>query len=722
VVQSPTHSPDFGQADLSNCEREQIHLAGSIQPHGALLILREEDLGVVQVSANLQSMLELERDPLDMRLPDLSLELSERVVALADAGVDDLPTPLRCRLGSPPRPFEALVHRLPEGGIAVELEPAAPRVDVTKTLESTLQTILSSLTLRELCDDTARIFKNLSGYDRVMVYRFDDDGHGEVFAERRESDLEPYLGNRYPASDIPQIARRLYERNRIRIVVDVDYEPVPLVPRFSPITGRDVDMSLCSLRSTSPIHVQYLKNMGVGATLVISLMSGGRLWGLISCHHCSPRNIPYEIKAVCELLAEAVATRIAALESFARTEAELSVRRLEKRMIEGISTKGDWKRALFDGSEGLLQALGASGAALSYEDQLVTTGEVPGTPQLRAIVAWLRRHAPDRVFATSALGTDAPEFASLKSVVSGLVSTPVSRSPGDLLIWFRPERVRTVTWGGNPFKPVEVGDDPSQLSPRRSFSQWNQVVKGTSDHWSPTELVAARMIGESIEDIVYQFRALRILIAQDQLARVRREVQAAAQPIAVLDVSGSVLLVNEAFEHMIAVSSSSPGSIEDLPELFGEPSALRASLGELVRDRQPWRGEVRTVSSPNGPQTWLLRADPVFAAVNRVLGYVLFFTDLTDRKAGEAARRRFQEGIMETHRDSGIRLNTQADLIYRNLLSPVIGNAKLAALEITDGMDLDSVPGMLDSVSESVSRTARLLERVVSRSVEDPEA
>jgi PAS domain S-box-containing protein len=555
-----------------------------------------------------------------------------------------------------------------------------------------------------------------------MVYRFDDDGHGEVFAERREPDLEPYLGNRYPASDIPQIARRLYERNRIRIVVDIDYEPVPLVPRVSPITGRDVDMSLCSLRSTSPIHVQYLKNMGVGATLVISLMSGGRLWGLISCHHYSPRNIPYEIKAVCELLAETMATRIAALESFARTEAELSVRRLEKRMIEGISTKGDWKSALFDGSEGLLQALGASGAALYYEDQLMTTGEVPGTPQLRAIVDWLRRHAPDRVFATSAFGSEAPEFASLKSVVSGLVSTPVSRSPGDLLIWFRPERVRTVTWGGNPFQPVEVGADPSQLSPRRSFSQWYEVVKGTSDHWSPTDLVAARMIGESIEDIVYQFRALRILIAQDQLARVRREVQAAAQPIAILDASGSVLLVNEAFERMIAVSSTSPGSIEDLPELFGEAAALRAALRELVRERQPWRGEVRTVSRPAGSRTWLLRADPVFAAVDRVLGYVLFFTDLTDRKAGEAARRRFQEGIMETHRDSGIRLNTQADLIYRNLLSPVIGNAKLAALEITDGMDLDAVPGMLDSVTESVSRTASLLERVVSRSFDDPEA
>ena len=178
--------------------------------------------------------------------------------------------------------------------------------------------------LRALCDEVTRIFRDLTGYDRVMVYRFDDDGHGEVFAEQRRPDLEAYLGNRYPASDIPQIARRLYERNRVRVLVDVDYRPVPLEPRLSPDhRPADLDMSLCFLRSMSPIHVQYLKNMGVSATLVVSLVVGGRLWGLVACHHYAPRFLHFEIRAACDLLAEAVATRIAALESFAQAQAEI---------------------------------------------------------------------------------------------------------------------------------------------------------------------------------------------------------------------------------------------------------------------------------------------------------------------------------------------------------------------------------------------------------------
>ena len=210
--------------------------------------------------------------------------------------------------------------------------------------------------LRTLCDETARVFKQLTGYDRVMVYRFDDDGHGEVFSERREPELEAFLGNRYPASDIPQIARRLYVRNRVRVLVDVDYTPVPVLPARSPLNGAELDMSLCFLRSMSPIHIQYLKNMGVGATLVASLVVGGRLWGLVSCHHYAPRQIHYEARAVCELLAEIIATRIAALESFVQAQAELSVRRLEQRMVEAISRDGDWKAALFDSTQSISAA------------------------------------------------------------------------------------------------------------------------------------------------------------------------------------------------------------------------------------------------------------------------------------------------------------------------------------------------------------------------------
>ena len=163
----------------------------------------------------------------------------------------------------PPRAFDGLIHRPPGGGLIIELERAGPSVDLSRHLEHGLQTIIAAASLRGLCDETARIFKELTGYDRVMVYRFDDQGHGEVLSEEREPELEAFLGNRYPASDIPQIARRLYERNRVRVLVDVEYAPVPLTPRLSPISGEELDMSLCFLRSSSPIHVQYLKNMGV---------------------------------------------------------------------------------------------------------------------------------------------------------------------------------------------------------------------------------------------------------------------------------------------------------------------------------------------------------------------------------------------------------------------------------------------------------------------------
>ncbi len=273
----------------------------------------------------------------------------------------------------------------------IELERAGPEVDLAGEVEAALQTIIAASSLRSLGDAAARIFKDLTGYDRVMVYRFDDEGHGEIMAERREPQLEAFLGNRYPASDIPQIARRLYERNRVRVLVDVDHVQVPLTPRLSPITGQDLDMSLCFLRSMSPIHIQYLQNMGVGATLVASLMVGGRLWGLVSCHHYQPRCVHYEIRAAAELLAEAVATRIAALESFVQAQAELSVRRLEQRMMEAISREGDWRSALFDSSQPLLQPLAASGAALLFEGQVLTVGEVPGTSELRQLGAWLDR-------------------------------------------------------------------------------------------------------------------------------------------------------------------------------------------------------------------------------------------------------------------------------------------------------------------------------------------
>ncbi|ERF83833.1 GAF domain-containing protein [Bradyrhizobium viridifuturi] len=705
-------TPAFGKADLSNCEREEIHLAGSIQPHGALLVVSEPDHRVIQASANAAEFLNLKQVD-GMALADLDGDLLVRILPHLDPTAQGMPIAVRCRIGSPGADYDGLLHRPPEGGLVIELERAGPSVDLTRYIAKALEKIRTASSIRALCEEAATLFQDRTGYDRVMVYRFDDEGHGEVFSERRKPELEAYLGNRYPATDIPQMARRLYERTRVRVLVDVNYQPVPLQPRFSPITGRDLDMSLCFLRSMSPIHLQYLKNMGVGATLVISLVVGGKLWGLVACHHYEPRFIHFELRAVCELLAEAIATRIAALESFAQSQSELFVQRLEQRMIEAMSREGDWRGAIFDSSQSILQPLGASGGALIYEGQIISTGEVPGTQEIREIGAWLDTHRDRTVVATASLGLDLPQFAGITKVASGVAVTPISSNPGEYLIWFRPERIRTVTWGGDPLKPFVIGNSPTDLSPRRSFAQWHQQVEGTSDPWTPADLAAARLIGQSVADIVLQFRAVRTLIAQDQLEQFSRQVRVSEQPVIIADIDGKILLVNEAFKTLLPKDHSAFGRLDELAGAFQQPDRFLRDVAELIRHHRPWRGELLLRSESNREKPLLIRADPVHPSRDRVLGFVLIFSDITDRKAAEIARSRFQEGIVQSNRISSVRLDSKTDLVYQNLLSSVIENAQLAALEITYGVETGRIAEMLESVRNSTLRTAEVLEHLI---------
>ncbi len=704
----PGATPAFGQADLSNCEREQIHLAGSIQPHGALLVVREPDHVVVQASVNAAALLGLASDLIGCTLAELPGNLAACVAPHLNVPVlHTLPLAVRCWIGSEQRRFDLVLHRPPQGGLVIELEPAEARPNRTRQVEVAIKRILAAVTLSAVSDETARTVRELTGYDRVMVYRFDAEGHGEVLAEERLDELEPYLGNRYPASDIPQIARRLYERNRVRVLVDVGYAPVPIEPALSPITGQPLDMSLCLLRSISPIHIQYLKNMGVAATLVVSLMVGGRLWGLIACHHGAPHTVPFESRAVCELLAEAVATRIAALESSLRGQAEIAVRRLEQRLSETIPREGDWRSALFDHSQSLLAPLRASGAGLMFEGQALSTGEVPGTQELRDIVLWLDGKPRAPVISTVALGVEQPRFASLKGVASGLLAVPLSPTPGEYLLWFRPERVRTVVWGGDPNKAVVTGDTPADLSPRRSFAQWRQVVDSTSDPWTEADLSAARLIGDTMRDVVLQFRSVGMLIAQEQLERVRLQVGDSDLPVIVADKTKSVLLISEGFQRLQRTGPM-PSRLAGVAELFVDAAEFRRGLRTLTEQGKGWRAEV-TLRQGGAPL--LLRADPVFSAPGRLSGYVLLFTDLTQQKAAEAARHAFQERIIRRGRLSG-EIDPRTEALFQDLLSSVIENAQLAALEITDGVDAERLPELLESVRASVARTRRALEHL----------
>jgi light-regulated signal transduction histidine kinase (bacteriophytochrome) len=708
---SPEFGPEFGKADLSNCEREQINVPGSIQPHGALLVVSEPGLVVVQASGNAAAVLGVDGAVLGAKLADISPALAEALPPHLAGALNELPIAIRCQAGSS-RDFDAMVHRPPKGGLVVELERAGPLADPSAALDADITSLVTALSLRALCDEAAVIFKRLTGYDRVMVYRFDEAGHGEVFSEQREPALEAYLGNRYPASDIPQIARRLYERNRVRVLVDVDYTPSPIHPPLSPLSGESLDMSLCSLRSMSPIHIQYLKNMGVGATLVVSLMAGGRLWGLISCHHYVPRMVHFELRSVCELLAETMATRIAALESFSQGMAELSVRRLEQRMIEAMARDGDWRGGLFDRAQAVLQPLNATGAALLFEGQILTTGEVPATSELRAIGAWLDAGPALPVIATASLGQDAPEFATIAQTASGVLAARLSPGGGEYIVWFRPEQVRTVTWGGNPFKPVAIGNDPADLSPRRSFSQWHQLVEGTSEPWSPSDLAAAQMIGDSVADVVLQARALRMLIVQDQLASITRQISGAEHPLIVADKDGTLLLCNEALHRMLPAGHPQLRHIEDIAGILSDHAAVTRRLRDLLASRRTWRGEVVVADGAPAPRTLLVRADPVFSAPGHVLGFVLMFNDISERKAADQARRQFQESVI-TRRPVVPGLDATTDVKLQKLLSRVVENAQLAALEITDGTQPAGMPALLASIQASVARTATVLARLL---------
>lgn len=705
--------PAFGEADLSNCEREQIHLAGSIQPHGALLVL-DETGAIVQHSANAEDLLGGGKPLLGRALDDVSSRVARFLRGLPATGARPIKLPGVFTHGA--LELEARAHRTRDGHRVVEFERAAPAARRRGDVEKTTQAILASESLRALADRTTALVGELTGYDRVMVYRFDELGHGEVFAERRHDHLEAFLGNRYPASDIPQMARRLYLQNRVRLLVDVDYEPVALVPRLCPLSGRDLDMSLCDLRSMSPIHLQYLKNMGVKATLVVSLVVGGELWGLIACHHYEARAVSAETRAYCELIGELVATRIAALQNIAQTQAELAVRRLEREALTKLSCDGAWQAALLGSSRTLLEILDASGVALVERDAIHSAGTVPEPAELRELAAWLDEAPRQPLYASAALAREAPRFVAILPIAAGVLSIPLSNDSGEYLLWFRPERRTTVTWGGNPAKPVIVGKDPRQLSPRLSFAQWVEVVEGTAEPWTRTDQMTAKLAGEAVRGLALRARATRILAAQDLLDRLTRQIRSTTKPLLLADVSGRITLMTEAFSTFLDTGQSPPPHLVDTTRLFEQSYAFVAHIDNLLRRDTPFEVEAELASMGREARSVSIKGAAVLAEDGRKLGYMLQFEELADRKTAEAARVRFEDALAIHRRAPAGRLDLGANAEFGAACAKMVENARLAAIEITYGAEAAGMARMLEGIRASVARSTELIEQLVGTS------
>ncbi|MCO8167240.1 ATP-binding protein [Pseudomonas sp. 21LCFQ02] len=505
---------------LSNCASEPIQFPGAIQPHGVLLTLTEPDLVLLQVSANIESLLgQRPEQVLGQPLACLLGEAQATLIAQARSAQSFSDAP-RLLLTNNGREFEALLHRH-DGVLVLELECQDSNVLVAndKALTGNLGRMLRNLqaapTLQALYEASVREIQKLTGYDRVLVYRFEEQGHGQVIAEASSPDMELYNGLFFPASDIPEQARELYRRNWLRIIPDADYQAVELLPRLRPDTGQPLDMSFATLRSVSPIHCEYMRNMGVLSSMSVSLLKGDKLWGLITCGHRTPLYVPHELRIACQTLGQVLSLQISAMEA-------LEVNRQRDAKLQTLALLNESMVAaqddVFDGlaaqPELLMQLVDASGVAILEGNQLHCFGNCPTPEQIRLLHAWLmKRNEP--VFSSHHLSSVYPPAEAYQKSASGVLAMSLPKPIDNGVLWFRQEVKESIPWSGNPEKPLDMVDSEAglRLRPRTSFEIWKVEMTGIASRWSHGDLFAAN--------------DLRRSALEDDLARqVRREQQA----------------------------------------------------------------------------------------------------------------------------------------------------------------------------------------------------
>jgi diguanylate cyclase (GGDEF)-like protein len=509
--------------DLTTCDREPIHLSGHIQPHGLLLVVDELDLRIRQASDNVAGHLPTTAKAL-LGAPltaALGYEPVERLrVALGQpraAGED----PLTCHLPGGAG-YELTWHRVGDQ-VVLELEPADdPDALSMSTLFAHVRRAMRTLETTDgvlaLCQAAAAEVKHVTGYDRVMVYRFHPDGHGEVVAEECEADMDPFLGLNYPASDIPRQARKLYLLNRLRVIADVGYAPVPLLSSGGPDEPA-TDLSLAALRSVSPFHLSYLTNMGVGATLTISLMRGTQLWGMLACHHRTPKRIDAQLRAACRLLGQTFSLQLIAQESYERTAYRAELAEVEVQVVARMASADSLAGALLDANLSSLRLTAADGMVARIDGRTVQLGAVLPPAALAALLQRVSADEEPVALVCDDLPSRFPELAPYAEHAVGVLAMPLSAAYEDYIMWFRRERALDVWWAGSPDKPVSVvasgPDEPHgvSLGPRTSFEAWLQDVRGRCIPWDQAEIDTARGLASSVPELL-------LARARDRLAHL----------------------------------------------------------------------------------------------------------------------------------------------------------------------------------------------------------
>jgi chemotaxis family two-component system sensor kinase Cph1 len=548
---------------FADCDREPIHLPGSIQPHGMLLVVEagEADntdgprLTILHASRNATALLDIP-GPVESMIG----QPIERYVipachqAIRTAAMQaDLDTEARCvctvALAGAEKGVvhNVLMHRVPDGRLVVEFEPAAAEAvsfrDLYVHVRQSVAALERATSVRELCQAVVAEIRRITGYERTQLYQFEDDWTGRTIAEDRAEHMASYLDLHFPASDIPAQARRLYTINRVRQIPDIYYDAVPLVPPAgaddAPVGTSPVDLSHSVLRSVSPTHVQYLRNMRVGASMSLSIIRGGRLWGLIACHNAAPIYLPYEVRVACEHVAQAFAMQLAAREAGEAAEARVAFGTLRTALLARMAGQTDFIDAMAAGERELLGLANATGAALLLEDRVKLVGKTPTPEQVEQLAQWIdQAGVGTEPLVTNALAERYPEAAVYADRASGLLAVSVSRARRSWVLWFRPEVIQTVNWAGDPRKAgsddaltpalaahAPPADRAPRLHPRDSFEVWRQTVVGHARPWTKQEIESAVEMCDVIVRIVLK-RAEEMAALSAELQRSNKELEA----------------------------------------------------------------------------------------------------------------------------------------------------------------------------------------------------
>lgn len=568
---------DF-QVDLTNCDREPIHIPNLVQAHGVLIAL-DDELNITQISENCAEHFgktadEILNRPLENLLGEEYLDylkaeilpqnLEASPLYLNEITIDD-------------KIFEPLAHRFQDVLILEFERPTAESLKANQNVYSSLRTKLGGIngapTLPEFCRRAAETVRSFTNFDRVMIYEFLEDDSGKVIAEARSDEAEPFLGLHYPASDIPKQARALYLKQTLRFKVDVDDVSSKVVPAINPETGKPLDMSYAATRAMSPIHVEYLKNMGVASSMSVSIVKDERLWGLIACHHNSPLYISHQARMVCEFIAHTISLQI---ESKTNSENFGYISNLKdsgNAIIEELSKKPDIVNTLIHGEHNLLTTVASDGAALIYDDKIFSIGGAPTEFQIKKLVEWLWKNRQEEVFSTDRLSRFLPSAEEYASETSGVLAVRLTQKKPEYIIWFRAEHAQTVSWAGNPEKPVTVGSFGERLTPRKSFETWKEEVRGQSRRWQSFEIEFAERLRRSIVEV--------ILDRVEELRELNSRLEASNTE---LD-SFAYVASHDLKEPLRGISNYSNFLIEDYGEQLDEEAIERLSTLVRLTDR-----------------------------------------------------------------------------------------------------------------------------------------